>query len=139
MRSKYSSGPSSAFFGINRTDEDREQSIIRINDLGLTRDREKMPPVTVLQCLALGQPCLASKWFNPLDKAEDDGEEEKPKKATRAKSKPKSNSEKARDLLRRGLMDVDEIAKETGLGRQTVKDLKSDLRKAGELVDDDGE
>ncbi len=125
-----------AFFGINRTDDDREKSIVRINDLGLTRDREKMPPVAVLQCLALGQPCLASKWFNPLDKAEDDGEDQEPKKTTKAKSKPKSKSDQARELLKRGLMDVDEIARETGLGRQTVKDIKSDLRKAGELTEE---
>jgi hypothetical protein len=131
-----------AFFGINRTDDDREKSIVRINDLGLTRDREKMPRVTVLQCLALGQPCLASKWFNPQDKADDDGNEEqgmgKAKPTGKSsKSKPKSKSDQARELLKRGLMDVDEIARETGLSRGAVKNIKSELSKKGELAEEE--
>jgi len=129
-----------AFFGINRTDEDRERSIVRINDLGLTRDREKMPPVTVLQCLALGQPCLASKWFNPLDKAGDDGEEEQgmgtPRKTTKAKTKPKSPTDEMDELIIRNLMTVKEIAKATGKSEGRVRNRKSELKKMGRITDD---
>lgn len=54
-----------AFFGLNRTEQEEEDGVIRVSNL-LSREgkRNVFQQAVILQCLEIGQPYLASYWKN---------------------------------------------------------------------------
>jgi hypothetical protein len=64
-----------AMFGLNQSDAEYEKGIMRVSQTVVREGRRIVQQVVVLQSLAIGRPCLDSRWAHDVEM---DEEERKP-------------------------------------------------------------
>lgn len=119
-----------AMIAMNRNREDKAKHQVRFQPLAFREgDDDPKKEVKVLQCLAIGNPCLRSEWCGVEQR-------EAAKEKKRGSKKPMSQKEKkakAIEFLKTTDKNVVEIATEVGLDSSTVRNYRAELRKNGEL------